>query len=99
MLKLSHILCPVDFSEFSVRAFSYAYSLARQYGAQLFVQHATEPGLAMYENYLSPEMIQEIRAHQLAEIKVQMRDLVEKYRGGKVKVETFIQSGSAADLI
>jgi nucleotide-binding universal stress UspA family protein len=44
-------------------------------------------------------MIKEIREQQLAQIEKQMRDLVEKYRGGAVKVETFIQSGSAADSI
>lgn len=99
MLKLSHILCPVDFSEFSVRAFSYAYSLARQYAAELFVQHVTEPGLAVYENYLSAETIKEIRSQQRAELEMQMRDLVEKYTGGKVKVETFIHAGDATESI
>ena len=43
MVKIKTILCPVDFSEFSAKAFEYAYSLARRYDAKLSVQHAIRP--------------------------------------------------------
>lgn len=36
------ILCPVDFSEYSSRAYAFATSLARHYRANLFVQHVVE---------------------------------------------------------
>jgi nucleotide-binding universal stress UspA family protein len=39
MVEFRQILCPVDFSENSVRARAYAAALARWYGAQLFVLH------------------------------------------------------------
>ena len=42
MLKIKVILCPVDFSEFSARAYRYALSLAEHYGAQVVVQHVAE---------------------------------------------------------
>ena len=38
-LRINNILCPVDFSEFSVRAFTYAACLARQFRSRLYVQH------------------------------------------------------------
>jgi nucleotide-binding universal stress UspA family protein len=41
-LPVERILCPVDFSEFSLRAYEYASSLARHYHARLFVQHVVE---------------------------------------------------------
>lgn len=41
-VPIKSILCPVDFSKFSVRAYNYASSLARHYGATLFVQHVVE---------------------------------------------------------
>ncbi|MGH9358235.1 MAG: universal stress protein [Terriglobia bacterium] len=43
MLKIEQILCPVDFSEVSKKAFEYAVSLAQRYKAKLYVQHSIEP--------------------------------------------------------
>jgi hypothetical protein len=48
ILRIERILCPVDFSEFSVRAYDYAHSVARQYEAKLFLQHVAEPVLTLY---------------------------------------------------
>src|SRR5580692_9607568 len=39
MVKIERILCPVDFSEGSVKAYDYAYSLALRYGAKLSLEH------------------------------------------------------------
>ncbi len=39
MPQIKSILCPVDFSEFSVNAYEYAQSLAWHYKATLFLQH------------------------------------------------------------
>ena len=41
-IKIERILCPVDFSEFSVAAYVHASSIAQEYGAKLFVQHVVE---------------------------------------------------------
>ena len=42
MLKINRILCPIDFSEFSVKAYDYAQSLAWHYKASLLLEHVTE---------------------------------------------------------
>ncbi len=42
MPELKRILCPIDFSEFSVKAYLHALSLAEHYRAKLFVQHVVE---------------------------------------------------------
>jgi nucleotide-binding universal stress UspA family protein len=39
MVHIKHILCPVDFSEFSRHAFDRAVAVARSYGADLTVLH------------------------------------------------------------
>jgi nucleotide-binding universal stress UspA family protein len=39
MIRISHVLCPVDFSDISLRAFHYAAALARWYEAKLTVLH------------------------------------------------------------
>jgi nucleotide-binding universal stress UspA family protein len=56
MLKIEHILCPVDFSEFSARAYDYAYSLARHYGARLYLEHVIQALGAVYPYDDFPEM-------------------------------------------
>jgi nucleotide-binding universal stress UspA family protein len=48
MTRFARILCPVDFSEFSAKACEYAYSLARQYQAALFLQHVVQPLQVLY---------------------------------------------------
>jgi hypothetical protein len=42
MLELKLIGCPVDFSEFSVRAYRHGLSLAEHYRAKLVAQHIVE---------------------------------------------------------
>jgi len=42
VLKIKKILCPIDFSEYSMMALEYAIFLSRQLGAQLFVVHIAE---------------------------------------------------------
>jgi nucleotide-binding universal stress UspA family protein len=42
MLEIKLILCPVDFSEFSVRGYRHARSVSQHYGAQLVVLHIVE---------------------------------------------------------
>ncbi|HWR53365.1 MAG TPA: universal stress protein [Bryobacteraceae bacterium] len=69
MLKLSNVLCPVDFSEFSAKAYDYAFSLARHYNAKLFVQHVTEPALALYRSYISPQTIEDVYSRQTAYVR------------------------------
>ncbi len=40
--KIKKILCPIDFSEYSMMALEYAIFLSRQLGAQLYVVHIAE---------------------------------------------------------
>ena len=42
MVERQLILCPIDFSEFSARAYHYALSLAEHYHAELVAQHIVE---------------------------------------------------------
>jgi nucleotide-binding universal stress UspA family protein len=39
MIRISHVLCPIDFSSFSARALQHAAALARWYGARLTAIH------------------------------------------------------------
>ncbi len=58
VIKFKHILCPVDFSETSIRALTYATALANWYEAQLEVLHvvpALEEGLISEESSRTSE--------------------------------------------
>jgi nucleotide-binding universal stress UspA family protein len=48
MLTIKSILCPVDFSDFSVRAYDYAQSLAEHYQASVSILHVVRPLEAQY---------------------------------------------------
>ena len=43
MIAFKEIICPVDFSESSIRAFAHAVALVRWYGAHLTVLHVVPP--------------------------------------------------------
>ena len=53
MLEIKVILCPIDFSEFSVRAYLYAQSLAEHYGAKLIAQHVVEVSRYPFADYVA----------------------------------------------
>ena len=54
MIKIEKILCPVDFSDHSQAALTYAADLARSLGSQLIVLHAVAPVLYPVAYGLAP---------------------------------------------
>lgn len=51
MIEIRHVLCPVDFSDFSRRALDHAIAVARWYGSRLtvlYVHHVAVPGIAEF---------------------------------------------------
>jgi universal stress protein A len=56
MLKIERILCPVDFSECSAKAYDYTYSLAVRYRARLYVEHVIQIPAAAYPYYNFPDV-------------------------------------------
>ena len=48
MPQIERILCPIDFSEFSEKAYEYAQSLAWHYKATLFLQHVIDSLTPLY---------------------------------------------------
>src|SRR5262245_54494503 len=52
MIRLRHIVCPTDFSEFSNRALDYAVALAKWYAAEITVLYVFPPAQASTLQYL-----------------------------------------------
>jgi nucleotide-binding universal stress UspA family protein len=100
MLHIKLILCPVDFSEFSVTAYRYALSVAEHYQAKVVVQHIVElwryPSLgfaasaALYDEFC--QAVAENGAKQLQEF-------VKNYTHDRVPLELVVHQGMAPDSI
>jgi len=99
MLKINRILCPIDFSEFSVKAYDYAQSLAWHYRATLLLEHVTESLTPMYPYYAFPnayvEISQELRAHA----EQQLQEFAKTHTRHGVQPECSVHDGAVANVI
>ena len=85
MLEMKLILCPIDFSEFSIRAYHYALSLAEHYRAKLVAQHIVELWRYPYADYVAS-------TGDYAEFSRALRD------GGKQQLQEFVKSHSHDEM-
>lgn len=99
MLGIKRILCPVDFSECSAKAYEYAHSIARHYGAKLFVQHVAERVITPFDGYEPQNQFEELYAHQSDEAQKRYRELAGSVADGVEQEFVFQRWGPAADFI
>jgi nucleotide-binding universal stress UspA family protein len=99
MPQIKSILCPVDFSEFSVNAYEYAQSLAWHYKAQLFLQqvlYSLKP-LGFWDIY--PDSYEEICRKRRADVEQQLQEFAKCHTRTEIRPQCFAQDGSVTDLI
>ena len=100
MIEIKIILCPLDFSEFSIRAYRHALSLAEHYQAKLVAQHIVEvwrhpsASFAVTAN-LYDEYCQTLRGNG----KEQLQEFVKKHTYNEIEPELIVDEGTAADVI
>jgi nucleotide-binding universal stress UspA family protein len=100
MIEVKFILCPLDFSEFSIRAYRHALSLAEHYRAKLVAQHVVEiwrhpsASFAATAN-LYDEYCQSLRGNG----REQLQEFVKKHTYNEVQPELVVDEGIAADSI
>ncbi len=100
MLEIKLILCPVDFSEFSVRAYHHALSLAEHYRAQMVVQNIVELSRYPYADYVASQGDYAEFCRALHEGgKAKLREFVEKHTHDEIRLELVVNEGAAADSI
>src|SRR5271156_5299887 len=100
MLGIKLILCPVDFSEFSVRAYHHAVSLAEHYRAKLVAQHVIELSHYPYADYAASAGDYENFSRAMLEGgKEQLREFVKKNSQGEIQTELVVSQGTAPDSI
>jgi nucleotide-binding universal stress UspA family protein len=89
------ILCPIDFSEFSIKAYDYAQSLARHYKAELVIQHVLYSYPAFYADDAYKETCRRVRADALRKLK----EFVKRHTRVKIQPQCVVQEGNTTDLI
>jgi nucleotide-binding universal stress UspA family protein len=100
MLEIKLILCPVDFSEFSVRAYRYAQSLAEHYRSKLVLQHIVEVWRHAGASFAATaSLFDEYSDALLASGKEQLLKFAKKHTFIKLQPELIVDQGMAPDMI
>ncbi len=99
-MQLKLILCPIDFSDFSVRAYRYASSVADHYQAQVTCLHVVELWKYPYADYGAYRTNFSKLSQALTEGGQELlRDFVKEHSAGTIRPDLVVQQGNASDAI
>ncbi|MGA8490049.1 MAG: universal stress protein [Terriglobales bacterium] len=100
-MLIQRILCPIDFSEFSTRAFRHALSLAEHYQASLVALHVVEMWKYPYADYAAVDGgdYANLRESLCKGGKQHLQDFVNQHRHEGIHPELAICEGRASDSI
>jgi nucleotide-binding universal stress UspA family protein len=99
MLRIERILCPIDFSEFSARAYDYAQSLARHYRATVFLQHVLDFVLPPYDYYAPASYLDQDLRKMCTDAREQLQEFAKSHTRNGVQPECFVQEGEVTDSV
>src|SRR5271156_2052115 len=100
MLEIKLILCPIDFSEFSVRAYRHALSLAEHYRAKLVALHTVEVWRHPSASFAATaDLYDEYCQTLCGSGKERLEEFVKNYTSNEVQPELVVDEGTAADSI
>ncbi|MGO8984700.1 MAG: universal stress protein [Terriglobales bacterium] len=100
MLNIELIVCPVDFSEFSARAYHYAISVAEHYKAGLMALHIVEIARYPYADYAASTGDYEGFCEAMRKGgKDLLLEFVEEHTDSEIQPELVVKQGTAADCI
>ena len=100
MPEIKCILCPIDFSEFSVSAYLHALSLAQHYRAKLFVQQVVE--LSRYPSAsfaASAGLYREFCERLVENAEEDLQEFLKSHPNEYIQPERAVQLGIAPDCI
>jgi nucleotide-binding universal stress UspA family protein len=100
-MLIQRILSPVDFSEFSTRAFLHALSLAEHYHASLVALHAVEMWKYPYAEYAATDGGDYANLHASLDKggREHLQEFADQHCGEGIHPEIVIREGRAADSI
>lgn len=100
MLEVKLILCPVDFSEFSITAYHHALSLAEHYRAKLVAQHIVEVWRHPSASFAATASLYDEYCQSLGAYgEEQLEKFAKNQAYNEVQPELVVQEGTAADAI
>jgi nucleotide-binding universal stress UspA family protein len=100
MLEIKLIVCPVDFSEFSERAYQHALSLAEHYQAKLVAQHVVELWRHPSASFAASAGLYEEFSQVLRETgEEDLRQFAKSHTHDEIQPELAVHEGSAPDSI
>lgn len=99
-MHFERMLCPVDFSDFSVSAYEYALSVAEYYKAQLVALHAIELWKYPYADYVGSSGDFADFSKALCEGgNAKLKEFVKRRSRAGVQPQLVVDQGNASDLI
>jgi nucleotide-binding universal stress UspA family protein len=99
-VQINVILCPIDFSEFSVAAYRYALSVAEHYQAKVVCLHVVELQKYPYADYGAYETDFAKFCHAISEGgRHQLREFVKRHTGNSSAPDVVVQQGNSSDSI
>ncbi|MGC1646377.1 MAG: universal stress protein [Candidatus Sulfotelmatobacter sp.] len=100
MLDVKLILCPIDFSEFSINAYQHALSLAEHYRAKLVAVHVVELFQHSYLGFAASALLYDEACHALRESSNgELQEFVVRQTPKQIQSEIVVDMGSAPDSI
>src|ERR1700730_16714065 len=100
VMRLKSILCPIDFSDFSVAAYQYALSLAEYYKAKIVALHIVELWKFPFADYAAQEADYATFSRALCEGgEVQLQRFVKRYSAAGLQPELMVHQGNAPRCI
>jgi len=100
MLEIKLILCPIDFSEFSGRAYRHALSVAEHYGAKLVAVHVAELWRHPSVGFTASAGLYDEFCRSVCEAgQEQLQEFVKQNPHDKIRPELLVRQGIAADSI
>lgn len=99
MLKIERILCPMDFSEFSAKSYTYAHSLAFHYEAKLFLEHVVQPLSMSYPFYAFPDTLGQVYINLVQDAEKHLKEVVQDYARNGIQPELVVREGFPTDAI
>ncbi len=99
-MQLKRILCPVDFSDFSVSAYEYALTLAEYYEAHVVALHTVELSKYPFADYVGAtgnlaDLLRALREGG----KAKLLEFVNEHSRNGVDPQPVVDQGNASDLI
>jgi len=99
MLQIERILCPIDFSELSVKAYDYAQSMAWHYWATLFLHHVIDSLIPYYPYHAFPDAYNEMCRNLRTAAERHLQEFVKQNCWRGIQPQCKVGDGDATDLI